>query len=174
MSAATNVGPFADADDFNDDLWSLMDHYNARTTAEAHLIRVMLFHGDFLNGGLNQVMYNIKEADGGQISDYVQSFDALGLEPFAQIVAMADAEVHVGKTWQSVFDRPSAGLDKIYTAMTYGLPMTDSDRFEEFLKVGESGHYELTDWVARAALKYARDNIGEFAHLVSLWDARDR
>lgn len=161
--------PFEDADDFPDNLWELIDLANARSAPEEHFIRVMWFHGDFLNGGLNQVMYNVKEASRDRISDYINSFDAVGLSPFATVIALADKEITVGKGWQSIFNRKSADLDKVYSAMAFGFPVADQKRFKEFLSERADGYLHYPDWVARAALKYARDNVEQFGNIRRLW-----
>ncbi|MES1202973.1 MAG: hypothetical protein ABUS57_16165 [Pseudomonadota bacterium] len=166
-----DISPFEDADEFPDELWDLIDPYNARSVAEHHFIRVMRFHGDFLNGGLNQVMYNVKAAWREDIGEYVAAFEVIGLAPFSTIIALADKEVFVGVGWESVFNLNAADLDKVYSAMAFGVPVAQKEHFKEYLSEREPGVLDYVDWVARAALKYARDNIGEFSNLRRLWHA---
>lgn len=143
--------PFANARNLPEKMWELINLGAGVTAPEQHFIRVLWFHADFLNGGLNQVIYNVQEFAKQSPEAYARSFDELGLPTLADIVRKAAQTVTVGKTWQSVFNRDPADLDKAYKKKAFG--STNPGKWR-------------TDRVANAALRYAREHRPEFAAFI--------
>ncbi len=165
-----DYGAFSDAWSLSDEMWSFIDPENATTAQELHFLRVLWFHFDFENGGLNQVMYNKKS----YIAECIQSFREIGLGCLADVVQIAQRQVVVGTSWRSVFNRPPAEMDHLYRAIAYGNPFDSpyrDEKFEEFAPPIIDNFYQSTDWVVRTALKYARDNFENIPELRAAFDS---
>jgi hypothetical protein len=168
--------PFQDAYDLPDDMWSMIEVGRYDPGPISHFVRVLWFHFDYENGGLVQVIYNLKQARRERIEDYAQSFEELGLAPLAIVIRWADRRIAGGHSWQSIFDRrpkDDDDLDLLYNALAYGRPgayRNDlgwcEDRLYELGLTGEDGEAAQINWVARAALKYARDHRAAFRSFV--------
>jgi hypothetical protein len=149
-------------------MWWLIERGRAETPAVGHFVRVMWFHGDFLNGGITQVMYNLKEAAKEAIEPYAQSFEELGLAPIATVLRLADKTVSwTENSWEGIFGHEQEyDLKGVYNALAFGLPAEADERFDDLLPKGEDGEPKQVDWVSKAALKYARDHRGEFSKFI--------
>jgi len=159
-------GIFADALELPDELWSAIEPTNATTKEQEHFVKVLLLHFDYENGGLNQVMYNFRN----DIPDYANSFAEIGLVVLADILLRANGEMQSPKSWEGVFGKERSNWERLYSSIAYGNPFRNEKGFEEFEPTVVDGYYQYTDWVARSALKYARDNWEKFPAFREIFD----
>ncbi len=119
----------------------------------------MNFHGNVLNGGLNQALFNLKP----QVADVIFAFRQMEMAPIANLVLVAQAVGHDRQVWLEVYDEEPHPLDGAYIAATYdlGYACNDNIQIEEF-NAGQN----LPDWVDRMALRYARKNRSQFKRLI--------
>ena len=153
--------PFADAASLPDELINVLDL--AQSDEEVHFVRVINFHGDILNGGLDQALFNHKL----EISDVIQSYRELSMHPIATLLVTARKQVTISRFWRGLFSRPESDFDSLYLAMTYNLPYACND-LQDDAEFPETGIEN--DWVDRLALKYARRNRIYFSALQAAYD----
>ena len=149
---------FADTPRISDSLIDVC--HEGVTPHEKHFERVLGFHGNILNGGLNQALFNMPE----EIQFVPHSYRELGMNPLATIVELAIQKANIGDNWESVFDCPAHKLDDVYIAACYNLPYACNENQDdtEF----PDSHNDI-DWVDRMALKYARANRKHFHAIVA-------
>lgn len=132
-----------------------------QTPQEKHFERVMFFHGNVLNGGLSQAMYNLST----ELSLVQNSYRELGITALATLIEIAIQRYKAVD--EIVFEDEADALDQIYTAASYDLAYACNQNEPDSELAGSGGD---VDWVDRLALKYARKNRDDFGFLLAACD----
>ena len=103
---------------------------------------VLVFHRDFLNGGLDQALFNRRNV-GERVESYVAAYRAIGLPAVAGLIEDAVVRADAGGDLDE--------CDQRYQSFTYG---TNDDQ---------------PDAVEAAALRFAQQNEGAFTSIVGAW-----
>ncbi|MEM1380857.1 MAG: hypothetical protein AAGH41_09555 [Pseudomonadota bacterium] len=149
---------FADAECLPDALIYAADA--ATSTEEKHFARVLNFHGNVLNGGLNQAIFNTRK----MLKQVPNSFRCVGIAPLATLIELAISKTRVGTHWTWAFSADRNQFDPVYIAMCYDLPYACLEhRDDPMFQLHDSD----VDWVERILLKYARDHRSAFQSIVN-------
>ncbi|MEM9360910.1 MAG: hypothetical protein AAGB04_32465 [Pseudomonadota bacterium] len=129
-----------------------------QTPQEKHFERVIYFHGNVLNGGLSQAIYNLPS----ELSAVPSSFRELGITALATLIEIAIQNSKVVD--EDLFEEQAQALDQIYIAAGYDLGYACNNYKPDDELTGSEGDI---DWVDRLALKYARTNRQDFGFLIA-------
>lgn len=159
-----NSAPFSDALEIDEillhaafELWDVKDI----TIQEESFLRVLFFHLDFLNGGFGQVMNNRRDS----LEKDCNAYRTLGLDPLALVIELA-LNSHRNFFKKHVFKSSDLkSYEAIYVAIAYDLSYACS-KFSSSLNADD----EMSDWVQRMALKFARENRTHFPNIISAWE----
>lgn len=129
-----------------------------QTSEEKQFERVMMFHGNVLNGGLSQAFHNMSS----ELASVLNSYRELGIAALATLIEIAMHQSEVVDEAQ--FEQQAIALDEIYVSACYGLAYACNEYKPDHELAGSDGDI---DWVDRLALKYARKNRNKFGFLIA-------
>jgi hypothetical protein len=146
-----------DADHVGDALY-IAAVENASSSAEQAFRDVLLFHRDLLNGGLSQALDNNSD----DLPRFVSAFEQVGLAPIAAIIRLSHRLVVTAQAREQFPEDDLEALTGLYVAATYNLAYVGAGyRSDPDFPLEGVG-----DQVERIALRYARNNVAEFAAVV--------
>jgi hypothetical protein len=153
---------FADANEVSD--WVYEAALDAAVSAEETAFRdVLIFHRDFLNGGMSQALRNQFE----DLDRYVAAYRTLRLKWLADMIVLASTYAQDGKSAKEFKNADVETLGSAYCAATYGLAYASYLRDEIELKEDDAALRQAGDSVERMALRFARANRDRFQAILA-------
>jgi hypothetical protein len=148
----------ADANDVSDAVY--LAAIDAAASPEEIAFRdVLVFHRDFLNGGLSQALANKFD----DLAQYLSAYRAIGLNWLAGMIELASTFAQDGESRDDFENADIKTLGTAYCAAAYGLAHASNLRREIRLTPDEKTSLTQSgDSVERLALRFARANRDKF------------
>lgn len=115
---------------------------------------VLVFHRDFLNGGLTQALSNKRD----ELPQFMSAYRVLGLGWLADLIELAASSALGGVRYKDFETSEIETLDSAYCAAVYGPAYASDLRREIVLEERDETFRPVGDNIERLALRYARLN----------------
>jgi hypothetical protein len=135
----------------------------ATTPEEIAFRDVLVFHRDFLNGGLSQALGN----QFSSLATYVSAYRVMGLDLLADMIVLASTFAQDGKSRDDFENMDIETLDSAYCAATYGLAYASDLRGDIKLTAQDDALKQRGDSVEQLVLRFARANRDKFRAVVA-------